>query len=77
MSQVLSTVTDVLHELRIDLQEFFWLVAQQLNIDAVLIHASDQVLTFTSDINFFMLKIKYNVCFMLGLCVSKQTRTRS
>ena len=34
MSQVLSTVTDVLHELRIDLQEFFWLVAQQLNIDA-------------------------------------------
>jgi len=47
MSQVLSTVSDILQELRIDLQEFFWLIAQQLNIDAVLIRASDQVFTFT------------------------------
>jgi len=46
MSQVLSTVSDILQELRIDLQEFFWLIAQQLNIDAVLIRASDQVLVY-------------------------------
>jgi len=44
MSQVLSTVVDVLQELRIDLQDFFWLVAQQLNLDAVIVHASDQFL---------------------------------
>ena len=48
MSQVLSTVVDVLQELRIDLQDFFWLVAQQLNLDAVIVHASDQVFPFVT-----------------------------
>ena len=58
MSQALSTVVDVLQELRIDLQEFFWLIAQQLNIDTVLIHASDQVFTFTFDFHFLIYEQK-------------------
>ena len=43
MSQVLSTVVDVLQELRIDLQDFFWLIAQHLHIDSTLVNISDQV----------------------------------
>jgi hypothetical protein len=43
MDQLMRTVIDVLHELRIDLQDFAWLIAQQLRIDSVLVNASDQV----------------------------------
>ncbi|EFX80625.1 hypothetical protein DAPPUDRAFT_318222 [Daphnia pulex] len=44
MDQLMRTVIDVLQELRIDLQDFAWLIAQQLRIDSVLVNASDQVL---------------------------------
>ncbi|XP_046461211.1 mitochondrial fission regulator 1-like isoform X2 [Daphnia pulex] len=44
MNQLMRTVIDVLQELRIDLQDFAWLIAQQLRIDSVLVNASDQVL---------------------------------
>jgi hypothetical protein len=43
MGQLMRTVIDVLQELRIDLQDFAWLIAQQLRIDSVLVNASDQV----------------------------------
>lgn len=43
MEQFVRTVIDVLHELRIDLQDFAWLIAQQLRIDSVLMSATDQV----------------------------------
>lgn len=39
----MRTVIDVLQELRIDLQDFAWLIAQQLRMDAMLMNASDQV----------------------------------
>ena len=43
MSQIVATVLDVLNELRIDLQDFAWLIAQQLGIDSLVVNASDQV----------------------------------
>ena len=43
MDQLMRTVMEVLQELRIDLQDFAWLIAQQLRIDNALIQASDQV----------------------------------
>ena len=39
----MRTVMEVLQELRIDLQDFAWLIAQQLRIDNALVQASDQV----------------------------------
>ena len=39
----MTTVMEVLQELRIDLQDFAWLVAQQLRIDSTLIRVSEQV----------------------------------
>lgn len=43
MDQVVRSVIEVLQELRIDLQDFAWLIAQQLRIDSLLVNASDQV----------------------------------
>ena len=43
MDQLIRSVIDVLQELRIDLQDFAWLIAQQLRIDSLLVNASDQV----------------------------------
>jgi len=43
MNELVSNVVDVLQELRIDLQDFMWLIAEQLRIDNFLIQASDQV----------------------------------
>ena len=43
MNQFMNTVMEVLQELRIDLQDFAWLVAQQLRIDSTLLRVSDQV----------------------------------
>ena len=45
MNQVVSNVVDVLQELRIDLQDFMWLIAQQLRIDSALVRTSDQVIS--------------------------------
>lgn len=46
MNQLVSNVVDVLQELRIDLQDFMWLIAEQLRIDSALVQASDQVRQF-------------------------------
>lgn len=43
MNELVRNVVDVLQELRIDLQDFMWLIAEQLRIDNFLIQASDQV----------------------------------
>uniref|UniRef100_A0A0P6EUX5 Mitochondrial fission regulator n=1 Tax=Daphnia magna TaxID=35525 RepID=A0A0P6EUX5_9CRUS len=44
MDHLMRTVIDVLQELRIDLQDFAWLIAQQLRMDAMLMNASDQII---------------------------------
>ena len=45
-----SLIIDVLNELRIDLQDVFWLICEQLNIDGTIIQTSDQV----SYLHFFL-----------------------
>lgn len=52
MSQVVATVLDVLNELRIDLQDFAWLLAQQLGVDSFVVNASDHVLYITVKFDF-------------------------
>lgn len=43
MDHAVTLVTDVLQELRIDLQDFLWLVAEQLHIDQPIQRVTDQV----------------------------------
>jgi hypothetical protein len=62
MGQLMRTVIDVLQELRIDLQDFAWLIAQQLRIDSVLVNASDQV---SIEATFHFSRKKYFIFFFL------------
>lgn len=61
MGQLMRTVIDVLQELRIDLQDFAWLIAQQLRIDSVLVNASDQV---SIEATFHFSRKKYLIFFV-------------
>lgn len=43
MDRTLNVVIDVLNELRIDLQEFAWLICEQLQIDGTLMRTANRV----------------------------------
>jgi hypothetical protein len=77
MDQLMRTVIDVLQELRIDLQDFAWLIAQQLRIDSVLVNASDQVnveetFHFFWEKNYFVFPFRYSSCFKEGMLEIKE-----